>query len=81
MQRKPAARRNIGIDIDAQALAGFECAYPVELCTHEYLACYPFDGTELVYSDPPDLHSTRKSVRRYRHDYDRGDHFLTILLP
>ena len=56
MQRKPAARRSIGIDIEAPALARFECAYPVELvqgCAHEYLACYPFDGTELVYSDPP----------------------------
>ena len=53
MRRKPAALRNIGIDIDGRALAGFECEYPVELvqgCAHEYLARYPFDGTELVYS-------------------------------
>ena len=27
MQRKPVARRNIGIDIDAQALARFEYAW------------------------------------------------------
>ena len=31
-------------------------------------------GTELVYSDPPYRHSTRKAARRYRHDYDEGDH-------
>ena len=73
MQRKPAALRSIGIDIDAQAR--FERTYPVELvqgCAHEYLARYPFDGTELVYRDPPYLHSTRKSARRYRHEADEA---------
>ena len=83
MQRKPAALRNIGIDIDAQALAQFQCAYPVELvqgCAHEYLAHYPFDGTELVYRDPPYLHRTRKSARRYRHDYNEGDHAALLAL-
>ena len=80
-QRKLAALRNIGIDIDA--LARFQCAYPVELvqgCAHEYLAHYPFDGTELVYSDPPYLHRTRKSARRYRHDYNEGDRAALLAL-
>ena len=56
MQRKPAALRNIGIDLDGRALSGFTCDYPVELvqgCYHRFLADFPFDGTELVYSDPP----------------------------
>ena len=66
MRRKPAALRNIGIDPDGRAPAAFECGYPVELRAHDYPARYPFDGTELVYSDPPYLHSTRKSGRRYR---------------
>ena len=77
MQRKPAALRNIGIDVDGRALSAFECAYPVELvqgCCHRFLAEFPFDGTELVYSDPPYLQSTRKSRRRYRYDYEEGDH-------
>ena len=77
MKRKPGALRNIGIDLDARALAGFECDYPVELvrgCCHRFLREYPFDGTELVYSDPPYLHRTRKSARRYRHDYEDADH-------
>ena len=77
MKRKPGALRNIGIDLNARALSGFQCGYPVELvhgCCHEYLAAYPFDGTELVYSDPPYLRGTRKSARRYRHDYGDGDH-------
>ena len=77
MKRKPGALRNIGIDCDAKALEGFCCDYPVELvqdCCHRYLVGFPFDGTELVYCDPPYLHSTRKSDRRYRYDYETGFH-------
>ena len=77
MQRKPAALRNIGIDLDGRALAGFACDYPVELvrgCCHRFLAAFPFDGTELVYSDPPYVQRTRKSRRRYRYDYEDADH-------
>ncbi len=77
MKRKPGALRNIGIDLDERAISGFECGYPVELvrgCCHRFLEGFEFDGTELVYSDPPYLLSARKSSRRYRHDYDEADH-------
>ena len=77
MRRKPAALRNIGIDLNERALADFRCDYPVELvhgCCHRFLSRYGFDGTELVYSDPPYLHGTRKSSRRYRFDYENSDH-------
>jgi len=77
MRRKPAALRAIGIDRNGCALSRFDCAYPVELvhgCCHRFLREYPFDGTELVYSDPPYLHSARKSSRRYRFDYTEADH-------
>ena len=77
MRRKPGALRNIGVDLDERVLAGFECGHPVELvhgCCHRFLAEFEFDGTELVYSDPPYLRSARKSSRRYRFDYDDGDH-------
>ena len=83
MRRKPAALRNIGIDLDGRALSAFECDYPVELvqgCCHRFLADFPFDGTELVYSDPPYLHSTRKSGRRYRYDYEAADHEALLAL-
>ena len=84
MKRKPAVLRNIGIDLDVRALEAFTCDYPVERvhsCCHEYLAGFPFDGSELVYSDPPYLHGTRKSAHRYRHDYEDADHeaLLTLL--
>ena len=56
MRRKPAALHNIGIDRDAGALGEFECDYRVELihgCAHRFLGESVFEGTELIYSDPP----------------------------
>ncbi len=83
MRRKPPALRNIGIDLDGAALAGFSCAWPVELvhgCCHRFLEAFDFDGSELVYSDPPYLRHTRKSARRYRHDYEDADHVALLEL-
>ena len=83
MRRKPAALRNIGIDLDRQALDAFECDYPVELvhgCAHRYLAEFAFQGSELVYCDPPYLKHTRTSRRRYRFDYEEADHHALLAL-
>ena len=83
MKRKPPAQRNIGIDLDGEAVAGFSCDWPVELvhgCCHRFLSAFPFDGSELVYSDPPYLRHTRKSARRYRHDYEDADHVALLEL-
>ena len=84
MQRKVPALRNIGIDRNARTLSRFTCDYPVELvhdCAHRYLAAFPFDGTELVYCDPPYLKHTRKSDRkRYRYDYEESDHEALLAL-
>ena len=77
MRRKPAALHNIGIDRDARALGEFECDYRVELihgCAHRFLGEYAFEGSELLYSDPPYLKRTRTSKRRYRFDYEEADH-------
>ena len=77
MRRKPAALRNIGIDRDARALGEFGCDYPVELihgCAHRFLGESVFEGTELIYSDPPYLKRTRSSKHRYRFDYEEADH-------
>ena len=81
MKRKPTGVRSIGIDRDAQALEAFACDYPVELvhgCAHAFLASFPFLGPELVYSDPPYLHATRRSARRYRFDYEEVDHVALL---
>ena len=77
MQRKPPALRNIGIDRNQRALERFQCDYPVERvhgCAHRFLADYDYRGRELIYCDPPYLHSTRSSSRRYRFDYEEADH-------
>lgn len=77
MRRKPPALRNIAIDLDLKPLAAFECDYPVEKvhgCAHQFLSGYDYCGRELVYCDPPYLHSTRTSTRRYRYEYEEQDH-------
>ena len=69
MRRKPAALHNIGIDRDARALGEFECDYRVELihgCAHRFLSEYAFEGSELLYSDPPYLRHTRTSTQGAR---------------
>ena len=71
MKRKLPALRKIGIDLNQRALEKFQCGYPVDLvhgCAHRFLADFDYRGRELVYCDPPYLHSTRSSGRRYRFD-------------
>ena len=83
MKRKPPALHNIGIDLDPQAIANFKCSYPVELingCAHGLLADYDYQGSELIYSDPPYLMRLRSSGRRYRFDYDEQDHVELLQL-
>ena len=87
MRRKPPALRSLGLDLDASALANFSCPYPVQVerkCAHEFLRenLERFDGSELVYCDPPYLHSTRRSDHRYAYDYEEEDHveLLELLL-
>lgn len=83
MKRKPPALHNIAIDRDPQPLADFECDYPVQRindCAHQFLAGYDYRGGELIYSDPPYLHHTRTSARRYRFDYEEQDHIELLAL-
>lgn len=77
MKRKLPALRSIGIDLNERALQRFQCAYPVErvqVDAHRFLADFDYRGRELVYCDPPYLHSTRRSERRYRFEYEESDH-------
>ena len=77
MRRKPPGLRNIAIDLDPKPLAAFACDYPIEKvhgCAHRFLSTYDYRGRELVYCDPPYLHHTRTSGRRYRFDYEEQDH-------
>jgi DNA adenine methylase len=83
MKRKAPALRNIGIDLNRRALERFQCDYPVQLvhgCAHRFLAEFEYRGRELVYCDPPYLHSTRTSDRRYRFEYEERDHIELLRL-
>jgi len=83
MKRKPAALSNIGIDIDPQPVAHFDCHDPVNLvngCAYHFLTHYDYQGSELVYCDPPYLLQTRTSPRRYRFDYTEQDHIELLAL-
>lgn len=88
MLRKPPAVKSIGIDLDAEAVARVSLTLQqekfqgdVELlsrCSHDFLKEYPFTGNELVYADPPYLHDTRTSNKRYRHEYTEDDHLALL---
>jgi DNA adenine methylase len=83
MKRKPPALHNIGIDLDPQPLTDFACDYPVKRingCAHQFLAGYDYQGSELIYSDPPYLRRTRSSGRSYRFDYEEQDHIELLNL-
>ena len=73
MKRKPTGVRSTS---NAQAL---DPDYPVELWLCPCLfGLVPVSGPGLVYSDPPYLHATRRSARRYRFDYEEVDHVALL---
>ncbi len=77
IRRKPPSLHTIAIDLDQKSISAFDCGYPVEKihgCAHQFLSTYNYGGRELVYCDPPYLHQTRSSTRRYRFDYQDQDH-------
>ncbi|HSY30092.1 MAG TPA: DNA adenine methylase, partial [Burkholderiaceae bacterium] len=79
MGRKPAATRNIGIDLDSLAIENFGNREGVELHVGDasaFLREFDFStaGRVLIYADPPYLHNTRTSRNRYRHEYTDADH-------
>ncbi|QOL13278.1 DNA adenine methylase [Dickeya dianthicola] len=87
MLRKPPALRNVGIDIDDEALRNFSighsigagCVQHVTLINDdavEYLSEFDFAnaGQVLIYADPPYLPETRTSHARYRYEYTVNQH-------
>lgn len=79
MAHKAPAGCNIGIDLDESALQHWQ---PTQVGRYElhhtdavaYLQTFPFQGSELVYCDPPYLPETRRRGRVYRHEFTRADH-------
>jgi DNA adenine methylase len=85
MRHKRPARRSIGVDLDAAALARWSQAgieVPRLELVHAdaigFLQRYPFNGSEVVYADPPYLPEVRRRPRIYRHEYTREDHVALL---
>jgi hypothetical protein len=89
MRLKRPAARNIGIDLDPQALDHFNeknAAAPIaknddagsvtaiNADAFDFLTGYRFTGRELVYCDPPYLHATRSRTDLYRFEMSEADH-------
>jgi DNA adenine methylase len=84
MRLKRPATKNIGIDRDPEALKHFRDPTAINGDTAgitiingdalDFLTTYPFTGKELVYCDPPYLHSTRNSLDLYRYELSEADH-------
>jgi site-specific DNA-adenine methylase len=85
MKHKPLTDRSIGIDIDNQVIEQFGRMPGVELHQGDAVAFlrafnYKAAGRVLVYTDPPYLHSTRTSSKRYRFEYTNSDHRALLAL-
>jgi site-specific DNA-adenine methylase len=90
MRNKKAARRNIGVDLDANVMKLWRTEFP-DICElHQidavaFLEGYSFTGQELVYVDPPYVPQTRRRMKVYKYDYSEEDHIrllrCLILLP
>ena len=63
MKRKPGALRNIGIDLDARALASFQCDYPVELV---HADCHAYLGQRVLAGDEPSPGGDREGLVQLR---------------
>jgi site-specific DNA-adenine methylase len=87
--KRPAAR-NIGIDRDPEAIAQFEAltaengdaagATVIHGDALDFLTAYDFTGHELVYCDPPYLHSTRGRRDLYRYELSEADHLHLLAI-
>jgi DNA adenine methylase len=79
LRNKRPAKMNIGIDVDKQVIAAAKHWEVPSLALHQadavdFLEQYTFLGTELVYSDPPYVASTKAYRRYYRCEYTNNDH-------
>lgn len=79
LARKGPAVRSIVLDKDPEVLRQHADRRDVEAihgCALEYLAALDLGGLGrvLIYADPPYLHSTRSSSKRYRHELSEADH-------
>ena len=83
--RKPPAARSVAVDLDPRPLASIRAARPDVECraANSFGFLDGFDyaaaGRTLIYADPPYLHSTRTSSKRYKHELTEDDHRALLL--
>lgn len=86
MKAKRPATRDIGIELDPRVHRQLKLELPrAEILLGDgidYLGRFNFDGTEVVYCDPPYVPTTRRQKRVYRFDLSEAAHerFLTTVL-
>lgn len=85
LRNKKPALRSIGLDCDPRVIERWadqapHYAHIVQAHAEEFLANYSFNGSELVYCDPPYLPSTRLRDRVYTYDYSLEDHEKLLAL-
>jgi DNA adenine methylase len=83
MKYKPLAAWSIGIDIDSEVIKRFGSMTGVEVYQADAVSFlrqfnYKAAGRVLVYADPPYLHSTRTSRKRYRFEYTEKEHIVLL---
>jgi 16S rRNA G966 N2-methylase RsmD len=79
LERKSAVARSYAVDLDAEAVEQLpDASGLVKVCDDAMRFLDEFDyaaaGQVLFYADPPYLHSTRTSRKRYRHALTDGEH-------
>ncbi len=86
MRYKRRAEINIGLDVDPDVVSQWEGSSFMRIIHQDaaaFLAEYPFEGDEFIYSDPPYLTSSRRSGRPvYSFEYTEEQHgeLLEILV-
>jgi hypothetical protein len=85
LRHKRPAQRSIGIERDPLVIRRWRQHPPADMHTEilegdavAFLRMFPFEGDELVYSDPPYVRATRRRAHCYRFDYDDEDHVALL---
>lgn len=79
LRHKKSAARNIGVDVDPAVHEAWvdhqvESLELIQSDALSYLSSFSFDGSELIYADPPYVTETRRRAKIYRFEYDVGQH-------
>ncbi|MHC8495314.1 DNA adenine methylase (plasmid) [Thalassospira sp. SM2505] len=83
LRRKIASARTIANDIDPETLRDYPLPAGVEIHNMDAIAFLNIldlrsMGRVLIYADPPYLHCTRTSNKRYRFEYTEKDHIMLL---